>query len=105
MFDKFNFESRLKKYREDKKAAGVKTFFSSRLTPMEFAPVKKKLIEAAANKTANDWIIHVRSSVAEDRWSTDRELVKRAMFVRIKYKYSPRFSAWCEVLDPCHRSM
>ena len=25
--------------------------------------------------------------------------------MRLKYKVSPRFSAWMEVLDPCHRSM
>ena len=105
MYDKFNFEARMKKHREDKKAAGVKTFFTSMLTPMEFAPMKKKLIEAATNKAANDWIIMVRHSEAEDKWSTDKKQVRRAIFVRVKNKCSPKFSAWCEILDPCHRSM
>ena len=52
MYEKFNFESRLKSHREEKKALGIKTFFLSRLTPLEFAPIKKKLIEAAANKSS-----------------------------------------------------
>ena len=103
MYDKFNFEARMKKLREDKKPE--KTFFTNRLTPMEFAPMKKKLIEAATNKATNDWILMVRHSEAEDRWSTDKDHIRRAIFVRVKNKCSPKFSAWCEILDPCHRSM
>ena len=105
MHDKFNFESRLKSHREEKKAAGIKTYFSSRLTPMEFAPTKKKLADAAVNKAAGDWIIFVSRCNLEDTWNTDLEYVKRAISVRLKYKVAPRFSAWMEVLDPCHRSM
>ena len=33
------------------------------------------------------------------------EYVRRAMAARVKYKVSPRFSSWVEILDPCHRSM
>ena len=30
MYEKFDFESKLKRYRDEKKALGIKTFFSSR---------------------------------------------------------------------------
>ena len=38
-------------------------------------------------------------------WSTDKELVKRAIFVRVKYKCLPSFSTWCKILDQCHSCM
>ena len=84
---------------------GNETFFSSRLTLMEFYHTKQRLMEAASSKVATDWNNHILSSKAEQLWKTDREAVKKAAYVLVKTKCVPRFSAWVEVLDPCHRSL
>ena len=52
-----------------------------------------------------DWANHVISSKAELIWKVDREAIKKAAYVRVKTKCVPRFSAWIEVLDPCHRNL
>ena len=64
---------------------------------MEFAPIKKKLIEATTHKASNDWILNVRNNGLDDCWNTDKEYVMRAMMVRVKYKVVPRFSSWVEI--------
>ena len=50
-------------------------------------------------------MLFVTNNNCDDTWNTDLEYVRRAIAVRLKYKVSPRFSAWMEVLDLCHRSM
>ena len=72
---------------------------------MEFYHTKKRLILAASSKVSTDWNNHILFSKAELLWKTDREAVKKAAYVRVKTKCVPRFSAWVEVLDPCHTSL
>ena len=105
IWEKFDFESRMKKHREEKTPLGIKTFYTTRLTPMEFYQTKKRLMEAASGKVATDWVNHVLDSKAELIWKVDREAIKKAAYVRVKTKCVPRFSAWIEVLDPCHRNL
>ena len=47
VWEKFHFKTKLKKHRDEQTPLGNKTFFSSRLTPMEFYHTKKRLMEAA----------------------------------------------------------
>ena len=54
---------------------------------------------------STDWYNHVLSSKADLMWKADREAVKKSAYMRVKTKCVPRFSAWVEVLDPCHRSL
>jgi hypothetical protein len=105
IWEKFNFESKLKKHRDEQTPLGNKTFYSSRLTPMEFYQTKKRLMEAASSKVATDWYNHVLSSKADLLWKVDREAVKKSAYVRVKTKFVPRFSALVEVLDPWHKSL
>ena len=67
----------MKQYREDQLVLGNKTFFTSRLTPMEFYHTKRRLMEAATNKAASDWINHILQSKAEQVWKTDRDYVMK----------------------------
>ena len=62
-------------------------------------------MEAASSKVATDWVNHVLASNAELIWKVDREAIKKPAYVRVKIKCVPRFSAWIEVLDPCHRNL
>ena len=78
IWEKFQFESKLKKHREEQTPLGNKTLFSSRLTPMVFYHSKKRLKEAASSKVATDWYDHIHQSKVELIWKTDREAVKRA---------------------------
>ena len=105
IWEKFQFESKLKKHREEQSPLGNKTFYSSRLTKMELYHTKKRLMQAASSKVATDWFNQIHPSKAKLTWKTDREAVKKAAYVRVKTKCVPRISDWVEVLDPCHRSL
>jgi hypothetical protein len=44
----------MKKHRDERNPLGIKTFYTSSLTPMEFYQTKKRLMDPASSKFATD---------------------------------------------------
>ena len=95
------FEQWLKANRST--APNTKSFWSSRMIPIDFIPIKDKLVKAAIKRVTVDWINLVISQDQLDNWETDFDHVHKVMLVRVQWTVSPVLKIWIECLDPIHR--
>ena len=63
----------MKQFREEQTSLGTKTFYTTRLTPMEFLGTKRKLIDPACNNAAKDLINFITDCKAENARNTNRD--------------------------------
>ena len=82
-----------------------KFFLTQRLVPQSFIPTKNEMIRQAKLKLAADWerLVLSQEGSSKKKWISSRDATWRHMNVRIQFKTNPRFSVWCEALDPSHR--
>ena len=95
------FEQWLKANRSN--APTTKSFWSSRMIPLDFIPIKDKLIKASITRVTTDWINLVIAQDLLDQWETDFDKVNKVMLVRLQWSVSPVLNIWVECLDPIHR--
>ena len=86
-------------------ATNTKSFWSSRMIPVDFTPIKDKLVKAAIKRVTVDWINLVISQEQLDNWETDYDHVYKVMLVRVQWSVSPVLKIWIECLDPIHRHL
>ena len=80
-----------------------RSFWSTRLVPTDFLPIKDKLVRKATEKVALDWVNTVIAQKQENIWVTDYDMVLKAMYVRVQWSITPLLKIWIECLDPIHR--
>jgi hypothetical protein len=85
---------------------GKKKYFSTqRLVPQSFIPTMNEMIKQAKQKLASDWekLVISQDRTSKKKWISSKDATWRHINVRIQFKTTPRFSVWCEALDPNHR--
>ena len=87
--DKFLFEKSLKNLRQTAKDQKHRPFFMSyRMTPAQFEPIKKDLLEAARAKLTEDFIEKIKKSNTETNaetstYNTDYDTIRQDFNVRL----------------------
>ena len=83
----------------------IKYFTTQRQVPQSFLPTKKEMIKQAQLKLASDWqkLVISQEATSKKKWMSSRDATWSHFNVRIQFKTAPRFSVWCEALDPIHR--
>ena len=88
---KYLAEKKLSLHRSDQQKSKKSPFVftSTRMAPVEFSDDKKAMEQHARNKITEDWINLVKTfrmnGGDQDRWATEPEVVKKCLWLRVKW--------------------